>query len=315
MAKSPIEWEKSDIYQLINDGVEENLHLEYKACGALAKTDGKKKEISKDVSAFANSDGGVIIYGVKEFDETDKKHLPEKVEDGFDPSMISKEWLEQVITSNIQPKINGLTIKPIPTGIDNKVIYIVVIPKSSTAHQAGDKRYYKRYNFESVPMEDYEIRDVMNRGRVPIVEPVFAERYLSDFKDGKPGYELNVKLVNTGKVVIKHFRLEISLPKDLILDARGHSQEEDYYRVVPTVYGRGESCVYRKLSFINSSGQLVIFPGEELLLLPSIVAPIRNIVYSQHSPIYKFMLKWRIYADEMPYKEGEIELGQIPQIR
>ena len=40
---------------------------------------------------------------------------------------------------------------------------VVEIPKSLTAHQARDLRYYRRYNFESVAMVDYEIRDVMNR--------------------------------------------------------------------------------------------------------------------------------------------------------
>lgn len=315
MAKSPIEWEKIDVGKLIIDGVEESLHLDYKACGALAKTDGKKKEISKDVSAFANSDGGVIIYGVKEFDDPDKRHLPEKIEDGFDPPDISKEWLEQVITSNIQPKISGLIIRPIPTGIDNKVIYIVNIPKSSTAHQARDKRYYKRYNFESVMMEDYEIKDVMDRGKVAIIEPVFAERHLPNYKDGQSAYELQVKLANTGKVIVKHFRLEISLPKDFILDARGHHQVDDYYDNVMSVHGQPYPFTSRKLSFINSSAQSVIFPNEELRLLPESVAPIRVIVHKGYTPMYKFMLKWRIYADEMPYKEGEVLLGQIPRTR
>ena len=56
-----------DLDKLIADQVEDNLHLDYKAADALAKTDGKKKEVSKDISALANSDGGIIIYGIKEF--------------------------------------------------------------------------------------------------------------------------------------------------------------------------------------------------------------------------------------------------------
>jgi len=34
---------------------------DYKACDSLGKNDGKKKEISKDVSAFANSAGGLSV--------------------------------------------------------------------------------------------------------------------------------------------------------------------------------------------------------------------------------------------------------------
>ena len=59
-------WDEARVQQYIDDGIEESLNLDYKAAGALAKTDGKKKEITKDVSAMANSDGGIIIYGVTE---------------------------------------------------------------------------------------------------------------------------------------------------------------------------------------------------------------------------------------------------------
>lgn len=56
--KPPWEWDESDIQELVAGQVQESLTLDYKACDALARTDGKKKEISKDVSAFANSAGG-----------------------------------------------------------------------------------------------------------------------------------------------------------------------------------------------------------------------------------------------------------------
>lgn len=154
---------------LVANQVEENLHLDYKGADSIQKTDGKKKEISKDVSAFANSDGGTIIYGIREFDDALRKHLPEKI-DPIDRIIISKEWIEQVINSNIQPKIPSLLITPIQiTSSVNHVAYVVTIPKSNTAHQASDKKYYKRYNFESVPMEDYEIKDIINRQTNPVL--------------------------------------------------------------------------------------------------------------------------------------------------
>lgn len=154
---------EAELSQMIANQVEENLHLDYKGAGSLAVTYGKKKEIAKDISAFANSDGGLVIYGIREFDDDARRHLPERL-DPVDRTIISKEWLEQVINSNIQPKISGLTIHPIPLGsAANHVAYVVNIPKSNTAHQASDKKYYKRYNFESVAMEDYEIKDIINR--------------------------------------------------------------------------------------------------------------------------------------------------------
>ena len=136
------DWDQAKIQQYIIDGIEESLTIEYKAAGAIGKSDSKKKEITKDVSAKANSAGGKIFYGVKEFDDSEKKHLPEKI-DGLDRSEYSKEWLEQVI-NNIQPRIDGLIIHPVPLDSgDNQVAFVVDIPQSTTAHQAKDLRYYK----------------------------------------------------------------------------------------------------------------------------------------------------------------------------
>ena len=85
--RNPWEWEEEDIELLIQNGVQESLTLDYKVCGALdrrtSKVDKVKIEISKDVSAFANSAGGVIVYGV-----TETNHLPTAIDLGYDPTDI-----------------------------------------------------------------------------------------------------------------------------------------------------------------------------------------------------------------------------------
>src|SRR5689334_5136891 len=107
--REPWEWDEADILEMIRDQVQESLILDYKKCDALQKTDGKKSEMSKDVSAFANSAGGVIIYGVEE-----DKHIPTGIDVGYDPHDITKEWIEQVVNSRIQRKIDGIRIRAIP---------------------------------------------------------------------------------------------------------------------------------------------------------------------------------------------------------
>jgi len=95
---------------------------------------------------MANSSGGILIYGVKEFDESDKRHLPEKI-NPVDQTQYSKEWLEQVI-NNIRPRIHGVVIHPVAiSSTPNHVVYIVEVPQSTTAHQATDWRYYKKVQF------------------------------------------------------------------------------------------------------------------------------------------------------------------------
>jgi hypothetical protein len=151
---------RAEVQTLIDTDVQEDLHLDYKDSRALDRN--KKDEIAKDVSSFANADGGIIIYGVKE-----ANHVPVKIDEGVDHRKLSHEWLEQVIRSNITPRIDELRIVPIRLTKD-KSIYVVYIPKSygSPHQEKNSKKYYKRYNFLSEPMDDYEINDIRTRRQV-----------------------------------------------------------------------------------------------------------------------------------------------------
>ena len=80
---------KEDLQRLVDEEIQESLTLDYKASPSLAKGDKPRNELCKDVSAFANSAGGQIIYGIVE-----KDRKPIKVDDGSD---LSREWIEHVI--------------------------------------------------------------------------------------------------------------------------------------------------------------------------------------------------------------------------
>ncbi len=161
----PWEWEESDLQALIDQRTEEGLQLDFKACGALdvSTPEARRKskaDLSKDVSALANSAGGTIVYGLME-----KNHVAYGIDAGYDPSEISREWIEQIVNSNIRPRIPGVRVKTVQLHGTKagRVAYIVWSPQGTTAHQASDKLYYRRHGTECLPMEDYEIRDVMSR--------------------------------------------------------------------------------------------------------------------------------------------------------
>jgi Putative DNA-binding domain len=160
-----------------------------------------------DVSAFADSAGGQIIYGIEE-----KDRKPTKVDQGSD---LTREWVEQVIDSNVQPRLEGLVITPIPVG-GGRHAYVLTIPQASARapHQALDKRYYKRQNFQSVPMEDYEIRDTLRRATTP---------------------ELHVELrFATGPVAPIEFpyQSELSNPISIIVTVTNHSSQPAFHALV-----------------------------------------------------------------------------------
>lgn len=110
--KSSILFGKKDIESLITNRIEESAILDYKASASISTEQKKKDEITKDVSAFANSNGGRIIYGVAEYKEREKRNLPEKM-DPIDQRNFSKEWLEHIIVQ-IKPMVEGIRIHPVP---------------------------------------------------------------------------------------------------------------------------------------------------------------------------------------------------------
>ena len=169
----------------------------------------KKNEIAKDVSAFANSDGGTIIYGIREY-QFETRHLPEKI-DPIDRISFSKETLEQIINSRISPRIHEIVITPVSIGSseNNHVVYIVEIPKTNTAHQSSDKKYYRRYNFQSIIMDDWEIKDIINRQSRAIVDITFRPKFMKSFTDlyiSKSGIKMlfDILATNKGNKVVEY---------------------------------------------------------------------------------------------------------------
>lgn len=191
-----------DICDLIRNEVEESVHLDYKEARALGKDDPKKADITKDVSSFANADGGVIVYGVAE-----ENHKPKAITP-IDGKTFTKEWLENII-QQIQPRIDGIMIFPIRIdGELEKSTYVVQIPRSANApHMARDHRYYKRFNFESVPMEDYEVRDTYNRVTTPNLTVKNCAFYIEEEKDDHVTYHLMAAVLNRGNRVCESYKL------------------------------------------------------------------------------------------------------------
>jgi hypothetical protein len=328
-------WDLQLVQLYITNQVEENLNLDYKAADALQKTDGKKKEITKDVSAMANAAGGIIVYGIKEFNDSTKQHLPEKI-DPVNRTEISKEWLEQVI-SNIQPRIQGIIITPVTVDqTNNGVIYVVQIPQSTTAHQATDKRYYKRYNFESIPMEDYEIRDIMSRTKHPEVTLEFVlegrqEKEKDPITGGPPvsffptmhykqpatwiRYTLKVAMRNSGKIFANYVNYYLELPRDILFE-EGKDFDDSLDKPGYKKY-YGENTIRDVVDIKPMIGTVIEKYGPSRFdpILPGMRSRFDKIRLVNNNNKWDKQLFWIIYADNAEPQMGSINLSSlIPNI-
>ena len=140
----------ADIESLLDNKIDENDVLDYKE----EMTD--KQNLVKHVCAFANTRGGRIILGVK---ESGKGGYPVEIK-GLDTSELNKERLEQIILSNVVPRLD-VKIKLLPKPNTEKSILLIQIPDShQKPHQSNiTKKFYKRFQFESAEMTESEVSD------------------------------------------------------------------------------------------------------------------------------------------------------------
>lgn len=139
----------------------------------------EKKKLLKHVSAFANTQGGFMVFGVK---ETGKGGYPKEIP-GIDSNLINKEQMEQIILGNIHPRLN-VKIQLIPHRDPKKRILVIQIPDSYLKPHMNwhDKKFYKRYEFEAEPMTEIEVSDAYRRRFVGYEE---VGNYISETMDAR----------------------------------------------------------------------------------------------------------------------------------
>lgn len=281
-----------DIQNLIEIGAEENLHLEFKDGKALDFSEKEKIQISKDSSAFANSDGGIIIYGISESKENHKASCLSPV----DSKVITKEWLENIISSRTE-RIFFFVIYSIPISEDStQVIYLVKIPKSANApHMCCDKKFYKRYNFKAQPMDEYEVRELYSRIIVPDLSLANFELVNSRAKDNSVRYEFHVAISNTGNTIGKYYKINIIFKTTGKRDYSLHPAQNINFSAFPL-----KDNIYK----VSIPSKEFIFP-HELLDTGSIVIRVTENEYGEF--LHDVVILIQLY-----YEGGLKEYAYIP---
>lgn len=169
--------EEKDIQALIDTQQKESVILEFKE--QISGSEKEKREIPKDISAIANTEGGFIIFGIKE----DAGKASEIV--GIDKTIGRQpveEWVENILISNVRPR---LIVKPkvITLSVnDDKIVLILQIPQSSRRpHMVtsdGKNAYYKRHNYQASYADEHEVRAMFLESKTSIDE-------MKDFLTGR----------------------------------------------------------------------------------------------------------------------------------
>lgn len=172
LEKHPDTMSDSDLYQKIHSWVHtktpESIFLDYKK-ELFFETQKQKIELGKDISSFANTKGGCLLYGIDEDRQSiDSAPIPKK-DYGMEPINRQLIDIENILGSIISPALPELRIRQISLEHDiSKIVYLIWHPKSWVApHMVSgfnNNRYYKRGNFKSEPMEEHEV-DLLYQAR------------------------------------------------------------------------------------------------------------------------------------------------------
>ena len=291
------EYSLQDLNDFVELEVEENIHLDYKDGAALSSD--KIFEITKDVSSFANSDGGIIIYGVGEDKNTHKPSYYAPITD----TKYSKEWLEQKINL-IQPKINGLIIYPIRLNEKaSKSIYIVKIPRSDDApHMADDKRFYRRDNFSSEIMHSFEVRNCFYRFTAPLLKLYGADL----FYEKQPTTDRNelffrTFVQNKRRTVAKLYKVNVYIFTKVPVD--------DISLV--TVHGSSKGCTITKMD--SQSIRIGIVPEEPIFKNECI--EVGNFFINVPDNLKESFYNTSMMRVVLLYETGATELLYVPKDR
>lgn len=157
---------REELDRFCADQQEENLHIDFKSlANATVKCADDKHSLAKALSGFANSEGGIIVWGVD----------ARKNSEGVD---CARTLVPIANVSALLSRLNSLTsdfVSPVVDGVLHRVVFkdssgfgcaASLIPSSDEGPhmaKAGLDRYYRRSGDSFLKMEHFEISDMFGR--------------------------------------------------------------------------------------------------------------------------------------------------------
>lgn len=207
-----------EIESLVDNKQEENLYLEFKTVNHPVYNDGNKnvdkKHFSTCLSGFANSNGGIVIWGIK----------ANKDSNGVDCANDLKpiKQLTKLINmfnslegQAVTPTIRGVKHKKIDNGEDTGFIVTYVPESDSSPHMANfaDNHYYKRNGDSFLRAEHFDIIDMLSRRKQPRLK-LECKNIKKVLERGTHWrFEFIVSLTNEGKVTAKYPYLAFNISR------------------------------------------------------------------------------------------------------
>jgi hypothetical protein len=211
-----------DLEDFITNKQEEHLQLDFKTVkhASLNSTD-DKKNFAEALSGFANSSGGLIVWGInarKNADGIDCADSKKEIDNL--PQFLSR--LNALTGEAVNPLVDGVRHRGISTNGDSGFAVTIVSESEITPHMAkcGQQRYYKRSGDSFYQMEHYDLEDMFGRrkkAKLHVTTRIVRKR----IQMGEAEFLIMVELRNSGKGTAKAPFLDLTLPQELKVNRYG----------------------------------------------------------------------------------------------
>jgi hypothetical protein len=152
--------------QVCREQWDESPTLDFKALlPQSASDDRQKQEFLKDVAAFANADGGDIVYGVSEVNGKANAIVP--IHDTSDPADGTRRRLGQWLESGVEPRIGGVAMRPVWLAGGGYVLIVRVPASFQRPHRSKVGSHWQwpvRSGTHTADLTYPQIRDAFDRG-------------------------------------------------------------------------------------------------------------------------------------------------------
>ncbi|MBH0199373.1 MAG: ATP-binding protein [Nitrospira sp.] len=175
-------------------------------------------QFSRALSGFANSDGGVLVWGI----ETDKEERASVLKPISSVADFEAR-LKKSLLNAVQPFVDGVQIVVIlEEGAAGDGYVKVLVPRSEkTPHRAmrADREYFRRSTEGFYRMEHFDLEDGF--GRRPHPALVFVAT-LVPRRDDDPHEDVHLALLNQGRGLAKYPGFTLAFSPDVSVVATSH---------------------------------------------------------------------------------------------
>lgn len=158
------------IQEFVTTAREEDLHLDFKVVGGPNLSRDDRRSLATALSGFANSDGGIVVWGVEARQNTAGVDCAVALREVPDASLCLTR-LNTLTGQSVSPLVDGVQHRAIVTNGTRGFVISLVPPSDSGPHMAkgGEDRYFKRSGSGFYRMEHFDLEDMFGRRRRPLL--------------------------------------------------------------------------------------------------------------------------------------------------